>query len=600
MLVNRLETLDPLSEYLRRVERWRAAYNLAQQAFIRIGNIRLVVAIVAAALGWFAYRGAVSGWLLLIPLAVFIALVVYHEQVARRQQFAERAIGYYERGLARLDDKWAGTGNTGDRFMDGAHVYSGDLDIFGKGSLFELLCVARTAEGEQRLASWLLDHAPPDEVASRQAAIADLRGRIQLREDLALLGDDIRAGVHASVLAKWAAASPVAFPAGARWIALALALTNIAIFSAFMIQLAPGRAVILAIAASLLFGYFVRRQVGAVSEAADTPAHDLQILALLLHRLESEQFRSPRLAALRAKLDIQGLPASARILRLRRWMELLDSADHLFVRVIGPPLLWRQQVAMGVEAWRRRTGPHVAAWIDAVAELEALSSLAALSFERPNWVAPELVEGEPLFDARSLQHPLMSPARCVPNDIAVGRGVTLVIVSGSNMSGKSTMLRAVGLNAVLAWAGGPVAARELKISRVAVGASIRIVDSLQDGKSRFYAEITRLRQIVDLTSRERPVLFLLDELLSGTNSHDRRIGAEAVVRSLAERGGIGFVTTHDLALTAIAPEMNGRAANVHFEDHLVDGAISFDYKMRPGVVERSNALELMRAVGLDV
>ena len=600
MLGISLETLDPLSEYLRRAERWRAAYNLAQQAFIRIGNIRLLVAIAAAALAWFAYDGAVSGWLLLIPLAVFIGLVVHHEQVARRQQFAERAIGYYERGLARLDDKWAGTGNTGERFIDGAHVYSADLDLFGKGSLFELLCVARTAEGEQRLATWLLEHAPPSEVVSRQEAIADLRDRIQLREDVALLGDDIRAGVHASVLARWAEAPPVPFPRGSRWIALALALVNIAVFSAFMIQQLPGRAVILAIAASLLFGYIVRKQVRAVSEAADTPAHDLQILALLLHRLEGEQFKSPRLAALRGKLDIEGLPASARIARLRRWMEFLDSADHLFVRVIGPPLLWRQQVAMGVEAWRRRTGPYVAEWIDAVAELEALSSLAALSFERPAWVAPQLVESGPVFDGKAVQHPLMSPARCVPNDVAAGGGASLVIVSGSNMSGKSTMLRAVGLNAVLAWAGGPVAARELRISRVAVGASIRIVDSLQDGKSRFYAEITRLRQIVDLTSRERPVLFLLDELLSGTNSHDRRIGAEAVVRSLVDRGGIGFVTTHDLALTAIAVEMKERAMNVHFEDHLVDGAISFDYKMRPGVVERSNALELMRAVGLDV
>jgi DNA mismatch repair ATPase MutS len=232
--------------------------------------------------------------------------------------------------------------------------------------------------------------------------------------------------------------------------------------------------------------------------------------------------------------------------------------------------------------------------------LEALSSLAALAYERPHWTAPELVEDGPLFEAEVLRHPLMNPNRAVPNSVRVGGHRPLLIVSGSNMSGKSTLLRAVGLNTVLAWAGSVVAAQRLRVSPVAVAASMRVVDSLQDGKSRFYAEITRLRQIMDLTGTKRPVLFLLDELLSGTNSHDRRIGAEAVVRTLVERGAIGFVTTHDLALTQIADSIDGRAVNVHFEDQLEAGQIHFDYTMRPGVVERSNALELMRAVGLDV
>jgi DNA mismatch repair ATPase MutS len=188
----------------------------------------------------------------------------------------------------------------------------------------------------------------------------------------------------------------------------------------------------------------------------------------------------------------------------------------------------------------------------------------------------------------------------VPNDVRLGGDRRLLIVSGSNMSGKSTLLRSVGLNSALAWAGAPVTAARLRISPVAVGASIRVIDSLQDGRSRFYAEITRLRQIVDLTASGRTPLFLLDELLSGTNSHDRRVGAEAVVRALVERGAVGLITTHDLALTEVASTLDGRAMNVHFDDRIDDGRISFDYKLKPGVVEHSNALELMRAVGLDV
>jgi DNA mismatch repair ATPase MutS len=211
-----------------------------------------------------------------------------------------------------------------------------------------------------------------------------------------------------------------------------------------------------------------------------------------------------------------------------------------------------------------------------------------------------LLEGEPCFEGEQLQHPLLVPSKCVPNDVSLGGPLRLLIVSGSNMSGKSTLLRSVGLNTVLAWAGAPVAARRLRLSCLQTGASIRVVDSLQDGKSRFYAEITRLRQIVDLASNGGQVLFLLDEILSGTNSHDRRIGAAAVVRGLVDRGAIGLITTHDLALAELEADLDGRAANVHFEDHIEDGRIAFDFRLRPGVVSRSNALELMRAIGLQV
>ncbi|MGH9661878.1 MAG: MutS-related protein, partial [Bryobacteraceae bacterium] len=231
-------------------------------------------------------------------------------------------------------------------------------------------------------------------------------------------------------------------------------------------------------------------------------------------------------------------------------------------------------------------------WLDAAGEIEALGSLAGYAYERPADPFPEIVEGgAPVFEAEALGHPLLSGERCVRNDVRLG----FLLVSGSNMSGKSTLLRSVGVATVMAMAGAPVRAGRLRLSPVAVGASIRTVDSLQGGASRFYAEITRLRHIVDLASGPRPVLFLLDELLHGTNSHDRLIGAEGIVRGLLARGGIGLVTTHDLALTHIA-----EGANVHFQDSIENGRMVFDYKLRPGVVTKSNALELMRSVGLDV
>jgi DNA mismatch repair ATPase MutS len=228
-------------------------------------------------------------------------------------------------------------------------------------------------------------------------------------------------------------------------------------------------------------------------------------------------------------------------------------------------------------------------------------SLAGYSYEHPRDPLPELADVERgWFEAQGLGHPLMPDEQCIRNDVQLGGEMRLLIVSGSNMSGKSTMLRAIGLNAVLAWAGAPVRATRLRLSPLAVGSSIRVLDSLQDGRSRFYAEITRLREIVNLADGSRNVLFLLDELLSGTNSHDRKIGAAAIIRMLVSRGAMGLITTHDLALAGIAAELPGAAANVHFEDTLENGRLHFDYRLRQGVVARSNALDLMRSVGLEV
>jgi DNA mismatch repair ATPase MutS len=325
----------------------------------------------------------------------------------------------------------------------------------------------------------------------------------------------------------------------------------------------------------------------------------LALLAHVLKRLEAEQFSSPKLKELRGRLDIAGQPASQRIARLERFIELLDSRDHAVMRVAGPLLLWTTQLAMAIEAWREVSGIGVAKWVSAVGEMEALSSLASYAYEHPHDPFPVIAGTEALLDAKAMAHPLLPETRSIRNDLYLSRAMRLIVISGSNMSGKSTLLRTTGVNTVLALAGGPVRAKSLTLSPIQLGASIRINDSLQAGASRFYAEITRLRDILALADRG-PVLFLLDELLNGTNSHDRRIGAEGVVRGLLRRNAVGLVTTHDLALAAIADSLAPEAANKHFEDHLEDGVMTFDYRIRPGVVEKSNALELMRAVGLDV
>jgi DNA mismatch repair ATPase MutS len=298
---------------------------------------------------------------------------------------------------------------------------------------------------------------------------------------------------------------------------------------------------------------------------------------------------------------VKGEPAAKRIHRLERWVEMLGNSSHYLMRAVRRLLLWREQVAMGIEVWRQESGSRIGYWIQALAEFEAISAIATFAFEHPHWNFPELVDSDSArFEAAGLRHPLIARDKCVPNDVALNQDSRLLIVSGSNMSGKSTLLRSIGLNTILAWAGAPVAASELRLSCLHAGASIRVTDSLKDNRSRFFAEITRLRQIVELTREGKPTLFLLDELLSGTNSHDRRIGASGIVRGLLRGDAVGLLTTHDLALAEIEQDSGTHATNVHFEDRITDGRVEFDYKLRPGVVTHSNALELMRAVGLDV
>ncbi|MBI4876236.1 MAG: DNA mismatch repair protein MutS [Acidobacteria bacterium] len=592
---------DPRKEYTDRLEARRRVVTWHDRLHIRFGNVRLAVAAAAAVLAWLAFsRDAISGWWLLAPAAIFMLLASTHDRVLSRRSKADRAVRFYTRGLERLDHTWMGKGEAGLRFRDESHPYAADLDLFGQGGLFELLCTARTRAGEEALARWLLAPATLAEIRDRHAAIDELRFRLDLREDLALLGFEARSSFDSEPLPKWGEQPPLLDSGPMRVLASALAVVALAAFAGWLAFGLTARMFLGVLVLEAAFGFATRRKVLRAVQAVEQPAHDLALMAEVLRRLERERFASPRLQELRRALETRGHPPSWHIARLNRLLELLESRDHLVVRIIGPPLMWTTQLAFAIEAWRKRSGPAVRRWIAAVGEIGALSALAGYAYEHPADPFPEFSEDGPLFDGEGLGHPLIAGDRCVCNDVRLDQGLRVLVVSGSNMSGKSTLLRTVGVNAVLAMAGAPVRARRLRLSPFVIGATIRITDSLQAGSSRFYAEITRLRQLVDLTRGPRPLLFLLDELLHGTNSRDRCIGGEAVVRSLVERGAVGLMTTHDLALTEIADRLDPHGANVHFEDHLEDGKITFDYLKRDGVVQKSNALGLMRSIGLDV
>jgi hypothetical protein len=531
----------------------------------------------------------------------FATLVLLHDRARALAGRASRAAEFYRDGLARLELRLAGRGKPGVRFRDPDHAYAAHLDLFGPGSIYELLCRSQTEAGERRLARWLLEPASPEEVRARHQAVHELTPRLDLREELATLGPDVRPAFEGDALDRFGSAPARLSPRDPRrWLAGALAALAVAALGAGLstdLGFGPLLAVI-ALEAALAIP--LRARVRAVQAELGAPAAKLALLGELLARLERERPDAERLRELRARLSVDGHTPSREIRALRRRVELLDARRNQLFAPLAPLLLWSTQLAFSIEAWRARAGPRLGDWLEAVGELEALLDLAAHAFEHPGDAFPEVVGGPPCLVARGLGHPLLAEEVCVRNDLALGPGRALEIVSGSNMSGKSTWLRAVGTNAVLALAGAPVRALSLRLSPLAVAAVLRIEDSLREGRSRFYAEIQCLRRIVALARGPLPLLFLLDEMFGGTNSHDRRSGAAAVVRGLLEAGALGLITTHDLALCEIADELTPRARNVHFEDQLTEGEMTFDYRLREGVVRRSNALALMRAVGLDV
>ena len=593
-------TINPSDEYSNRLRDRQQRRDQCWSRIQLVGAFRLVVAFgFVAMLGLVLSRNSFSPWLLLVPVGLFAVLALYHDRLYRAKDRAQRAVTFYERGLERIENRWRGTGNQETSFADETHLYATDLDIFGPGSLFELLCTARTRSGEETLARWLLEPASRTEVRQRQEAVRELRDRIDLREDLSVLGPEVRSTVHPEFMSKWANAPARLRSKIARTVAAVLAaVTAGVVIYGFFRENQPLLYGMLAVEA--LFWFAHRWRVRAVVDEIDEPARELTVLGLALRRMERETFTSERLRQLQTSLARQAKRPSQQIAYFLKLVEYLNQRHNLFFRIVSLPLLWATQFAFAIEVWRARWGPSIEGWLAAFGEFEALCALSGYAYEHPEDPFPEVVDDVTVLECEELRHPLLSRSACVPNSIRLGGELQLFLVSGSNMSGKSTLLRTVGINVVLALAGGPVRASRMKLCVLTIGATLRVQDSLQAGISRFYAEINRLHDTMKLTEGPLPVLFLLDEILHGTNSHDRAIGAEAVIRGLVDRGAIGLVTTHDLVLARVADSLNPRAVNVHFQDHLEDGQMTFDYRLHPGVVQKSNALELMRSVGLKV
>jgi ABC-type multidrug transport system fused ATPase/permease subunit len=606
----------PFERYTERAARFAAERDQEAARWSRIANLRLLAALaVALALGIGLWRGIPALAWLAAPLAVaFLTLVAYHNRLrARRDRFAAlHELSLH--GLARLRRDWQAMPLRQPAAQAGPSdpstlATAGDLDLLGTASLQHLMGTARTPAGLAAVQRWLLHPAPPHEIRARQEAVAELAPQLDLRDEVAVLASLAgESQARYEAFAAWAAGEPALLRQRALlWLTRISPLALVLGVMAQAAGLTPlplwGPFLLLNMLLTALFGWRSQETLAQLYDRGEL----LAAYAAIFERLATAPAGSAELQRLQAAFG----EGAGRADRQLRRLSLIAAGAELSRSLLYPALqfglLWSFQFVALAEGWRRESGRRLQPWLATLGDWEALAALAALAHDHPSWAFPSVAaHAAPRLSAHSLGHPLLPPERCVTNDVSVGPPGSFLLITGSNMSGKSTLLRAIGVNAALAQAGGPVCAAELLMPPLTLATSMRVQDSLAQGVSYFMAELRRLKAIVDLAESARAaggplVLYLLDEILQGTNSAERLVAARRVISHLVICGAIGAVSTHDLVL-ADAAELADVAQLAHFSEQFVAGEggpeMRFDYQLRPGLAVTTNALKLMALVGL--
>jgi len=572
----------------------------------RYSMARLVLFLGAAALltAGLSDDDALMTWLGAACGVGFVLAVVQHQRIASRKHGAEVRRDVHDRHLKRLGGQWTTFPDDGKRQLPPTHAYAGDIDLLGPGSLLQRIDVSHTALGEHVLASWLGAPAERDVIDARQAAVAELARRVEFRQELEAAacmakgpekidgtGFAAFAGLPSLFEARpWLTPLSFALPliTGATYLAGEL---GVVMRGLWLLPLCGQIGLLSATGRTIRDGFDLVSARQGVVEAFER----------MLVLVERTEFEAPALQALIERLRADGNPPSVHMAELQKLASFAELRRQFLVwAFVNPLTMWDLHVLRGLERWNRSVGRRTGDWFLALGELEALCSLATFAHGDPDATFPEIAHADQPLEAVAVAHPLLASQQRVSNDLALRGPGTALVVTGSNMAGKSTLLRAVGLNVALALAGGPVCAARMRVPVVRLRASMRAQDELQEGASYFHAELTKLRSVVEDADKSPPILFLLDELLRGTNERARHLGARAVLNHLLARGATGLVATHDVALAALERDEPQQISNVHFTDVVVDNEMRFDYRLRAGIVKTSNALRLLAMAGIEV
>jgi hypothetical protein len=606
---------SPIRRYEDAAARHRTERGRHQRSSRRLSYARLVVFLAAAASILSAFPGPVSHAALRIGagiagFALFFVLVGWQSRVEAKEQWSATLMLVNTEAVARARREWNALPTCPLPGPGPGHAYADDLDVFGHASVYQLLGSVGTDAGRATLAAWLTEGAGSDTVLLRQQAVAELAPLEREREELAALGRSVEPAHHAlDELCEWAEAGPWFIGrAWAPWAARVVAGLVVGLLAAHIAGLIDRPLWLYPLGASALLWAAFGKRMSRTFARVFSRSGLLRRQAELFAHISGATFTSPLLGRLQEDLRKSGLTASREMARLSLVEQFADLRRvPLFYPVVMLLTLWDFHVLVELERWQRRAAPHLRRWFDALGEFDALAAFAWLKHDNPEWAFPEIDESASVVAARQLGHPLIAADRRVTNDVKVGPPGRFLMVTGSNMSGKSTLLRAIGVNVVLARAGAPVCAAWMTLPTVAVFTSMRVQDSLEEGVSYFMAALRRLKFVVDAARSVRPgeplLLYLLDEILQGTNTAERQVAVRRILRHLLSLRAIGAVTTHDLELAA-SDELAVSCDAVHFsegvEHHEQGLRLSFDYTLKPGVATSRNALKLLQSVGLDM
>ncbi|MBS1826969.1 MAG: hypothetical protein JST93_16745 [Acidobacteria bacterium] len=590
-----MTTGEVLLQYQQRIGELQDALGVIQTRQSATLAIALLAALIALGAGFFAYsRRLIPTWYPAAALPPLVIALRHHNRLRRQAQNTSSLHTHYSRARDRMEGN--GEGPQGGEFQPTNHPFASDLCLFGPGSLFQRLCTARTHIGQQRLARYLTHPATSEEALHRQQAVRELAPLTMLREQMSLLGSYDAQESKWQTFAAWLDAPFAQYP---QWLRIYLLISSICLLAmSIAAAVAPAalwpqlsRPIIATALTQAVCSAFLLRWVRATLAAAAPVAHEVRLMREGLALLERQQFSSPKLAALAQRAQ----NASALLGQLDPAFLILTQRTKEWLFHLSLWLALGTQAALAIESWRQQHRTALLAWLDAWAEFEALLAIAAYAYENPEDCWPDITAGDATFEAQQLGHPLLPREICVRNDVNLGPASPFWVISGSNMSGKSTLLRSIGLASVLAQCGAPVRAATLRLSALRVHAAISVSDSLQEGKSRFLAEVQRLRDTLE-AAIHHPVLYLIDEIFSGTNSRDRQLAADAVIATLTARRAIGAISTHDIALASIAAH---GGLNVHMASSGIH-PLDFDYRIKPGVTPETNAIEIARMAGVPV
>ncbi|MCX6213557.1 DNA mismatch repair protein MutS [Spirosoma sp.] len=606
--------MPPETAFLERQQEFSQKEQAAQGNYNQLAFWRLIWFVGAVAGVWllarFDQQLAAAG-VLLVGLIGFMLLLKKHQTIRKERDLYHQLAFVNQDEVARLKRQYLRP-ETGERFSSPTHSYAGDLDVFGKHSLFRLLNRTHTYEGQRRLAKWLKASSAPDAVRLRQEAVAELKPQLEWRQQLeALAYTEPTINQSPDSLVKWATAESEPLPGYLSIVRFLFPAITIGLFIGWLLGYVQGAAVLLALAGHGLVLNQISARAKGVSEQTFEIATALRAYQALFKQAEGVKGDTVRLRAIRQALTSDTKQsASAAIGQLGRLTEGLNfRRNPYFALLLGVATLWDIHYLIKLEHWRQTHGPALSLWFEALGELEALNSLTGFAYAHPSYATPEIVDDKFVLELTSAAHPLLAENNSIANSLILRGAGQTVLITGSNMSGKSTFLRTVGTNVVLALAGGVVRAERFRCSPVQVFTSMRTQDSLEESTSSFYAELKRLQTLIGLTNPDKsasvssknslPVLYFLDEILKGTNSADRHRGAEALIRQLHHTTASGFVSTHDLELGQLT-DADGFVRNYHFQSDLLNGQLVFDYKLRNGICQSFNASQLMRAIGINM